>query len=157
MKGPRDIMGEKPEKEEGRSCARGDPHNDWNYASNPMNKQYASSGADNEASADTVLMDALAECYRVANGWEVRRPILSIMADRLTLARIRKWIPNLSQWCYTEAKRHCLLYGRGQPVQSLSPERRTVVSSDKVEHFVGFITSPLVIQDLPFDEKVIKL
>ena len=31
---------------------------------------------------------------RRSNGWEVRRQILSIMADRLTLARVRKWIPS---------------------------------------------------------------
>ena len=79
------------------------------------------------------------------------------MADKLSLAQIRKWIPDLSQWRSTEAKRHCLVYGRGQPIQSLSPRRRTVLSTDKIEHFVSFITSPQIIQELPFGKKTIKL
>ena len=122
-----------------------------------MNKQYSGTGEIAEKNVDVVFMDTLAECYRAACGWEVRRPILSIMADKRSLAQIRKWIPELSHRCFTEAKRHCLVYGRGQPIQSLSPRRRTVLSTDKIEHFFSFITSPQVIQELPFGEKTIKL
>lgn len=38
-----------------------------------------------------------------------------------------------------------------------SPGTRMRLSTDKVEHFVSFITSPHIIQDLPFGEKIIKL
>ncbi|XP_068707421.1 zinc finger protein 721-like [Montipora foliosa] len=130
----------------------------WNYVSDAMNKQYSGTGESAEKNVDVVFMVTLTECYRAACGWEVRRQILSMMADKLSLAQIRKWIPDLSQWCSTEAKRHCLVYGlRRQPIQSLSSRRRTVLSTDKIEHFVSFITSPQVIQELPFGEKTIKL
>ncbi|KAK2554929.1 hypothetical protein P5673_023615 [Acropora cervicornis] len=49
---------------------------------------------------DETLMNALAECYRAADdSWETRRQILSIMADKLTLNQLRRWIPDLSQHC----------------------------------------------------------
>ena len=127
----------------------------WNYISDAMNKQYSGTGESAEKNVDVFFMATLAEYYRTACGWEVRRQILSIMAEKLSLAQIRKSIPDLSQWCFTEAKCHGLVYGRGQPIQSLSPRIRTVLSTDKIEHFVSF--SPQIIQELPFGEKTIKL
>ena len=38
-----------------------------------------------------------------------------------------------------------------------SPGVRMKLSTDKVEHFISFITSPHIIQDIPFGEKIIKL
>ena len=49
-----------------------------------------------------------------------------------------------------------MLHGRGVPVQQ-SPQTRLYVSPTQVDHFLDFITSPHVIQDLPFGEKSIKL
>ncbi|XP_031570335.1 uncharacterized protein LOC116304704, partial [Actinia tenebrosa] len=105
---------------------------------------------------DTILLDALTECYNTAGSWGTRRQILSIMADKVSLNNLRKWIPDLTKYRYTEAKRHCLLYGRGEPVP-LSPQSRISVSTSKIDHFINFVTSPHIIQDLPFGEKTIKL
>ena len=65
------------------------------------------------SSVDETMTSALAECYRAADSWETRRQVLSIMADKLTLNQLRHWIPDLSQYRFTEARRHCLVYGRG--------------------------------------------
>lgn len=106
---------------------------------------------------DETLMNALAECYRAADdSWETRRQILSIMADKLTLNQLRRWIPDLSQHCFTEAKRHCLVFGRGLPVHT-TPSPRMKVSLAQIDHFVAFITSPHIVQDLPFGERRITL
>ena len=105
---------------------------------------------------DTILLGALTECYNAAGSWASRRQILSIMADKVSLNDLRKWIPDLTKYRYTEAKRHCLLYGRGEPVTQ-SPQSRISVSTSKIDHFINFITSPHLIQDLPFGEKTIKL
>ena len=44
---------------------------------------------------DETMMNALAECYRAADdSWGTRRQILSIMADKLTLNQLRRWIPD---------------------------------------------------------------
>ena len=68
---------------------------------------------------DETMMNTLAECYRAAeDSWETRQQILSIMAVKLTLNQLRRWIPDLSQYCFTEAKRHCLVFGRGLPVHT---------------------------------------
>ncbi|XP_044168290.1 uncharacterized protein LOC122952325 [Acropora millepora] len=106
---------------------------------------------------DETLMNALAECYRASDdSWETRRQILSIMADKLTLNQLRRWIPDLSQHCFTEAKRHCLVFGRGLPVHT-TPSPRMKVSLAQIDHFVAFITSPHIVQDLPFGERRITL
>ena len=78
------------------------------------------------------------------------------MADKLTLNQLRHWIPDLSQYCFTEARRHCLVYGRGAP-ELTDPTPRMRVSTAQIDHFIAFITSPHIIQDLPFGERTIML
>ena len=53
-----------------------------------------SSGEDStdDKCVDETLMLALAECYDAASSWETRRPILSIMADKVR-KRIIRYIP----------------------------------------------------------------
>ena len=102
------------------------------------------------------MMSALAECHCVADSWETRRQILSIMPDKLTLNQLRHWIPDLSQYRFIEARSHCLEGGRGAPVLT-APTPRMRVSTAQMDHFIAFITSPHIIQDLPFGERTIML
>ena len=105
---------------------------------------------------DETLMMALAECYNAADCWETRRKILSIMADKMPLKRLQHWIPNNTRYMFTEAKRHCLIQGRGAPVQNTITSRLRV-STSQIDHFTDFITSSHIAQDLPFGEKIITL
>ena len=109
-----------------------------------------------DCNVDTTLMEALVECYVAANGWETRRQILSIMADKMPFKQLKQWIPDLTKHTFTEAKRHCLIKGRGVPVQPVTVPR-TRFSTSQVDHFVEFITSSHIVQDLPFGEKTITL
>ena len=110
----------------------------------------------NKIAVDETLMEALAECYHAATCWETRRQILSIMADKVSFRKLRRWIPDLSNYRFTEAKRHCVVHGRGAPVPSVStPGMR--VSIAQVDHFISFITSAHAIQDLPFGERTVML
>ena len=68
---------------------------------------------DDEEREDEVLMQALAECYRNANNWQTRRQILSIMADKVSYKALHKWIPNLTRYRLSEARKHILVEGRG--------------------------------------------
>ena len=112
---------------------------------------------DDEERTDEVLMQALAECYRNANNWQTRRQILSIMADKVSYKAVQKWIPNLTRYRFSEARKHILVEGRGVAPSLQSPQTRMAVSQTQLDHFLDFITSPHVIQDLPFGEKSIKL
>ena len=70
---------------------------------------------------------------------------------------LKKWLPDLTRYRYNVAKRHSLIHGRGAVATKPSPGTRMKLSTDKVEHFISFITSPHIIQDLPFGERIIKL
>ena len=45
---------------------------------------------------DETLLDALASCYKSADHWDTRPQILSIMADKVSFAKIQEWIPGLT-------------------------------------------------------------
>ena len=84
-------------------------------------KEEATSSSVNET-----MMSALADGYRAADSWETRWQILLIMANKSTLNQLRHWIPDLSQYRLTEARRHCLICGRGVPVLTVSTPRMRV-------------------------------
>ena len=79
-----------------------------------------------------------------------------IMARKVSFKAVKRWIPNLSRYRYNIARHHVLLHDRGSTV-SLSNNTRMKVSPLKLDHFLTFITSAYVMQDLPFGEKTLKL
>ena len=142
-----------------REVAPEDPGQLWHALSKSQVTQRLFS-ADTESVTgftDETLLDALASCYKNADQWDTRRQILSIMADKASFAKIQEWIPGLTKYRYMMARQHILLYGRGAPVPSQSLRTRMVVPQEKLAHFLDFIASPHIIQDLPFGEKVVSL
>ena len=115
-----------------------------------------SSSDTEDGDVDQVLLAALAECYMNASTWQARRQILSIVADKLQFRTVKRWIPDLTRYRFTTAREHAIRYGRGVPP---APQVHTkmFVSQTQVDHFLDFITSPHIIQDLPFGEKSITL
>ena len=98
------------------------------------------------------LLGAFAESYLNAQHWSTRRQILSLMTDKLTVKELREFIPTVTSYCYNIARRHGLLRGRAAPL--LSQENwRMRTEPAKSEYFVSFITSPHIIQDVPFRGK----
>ena len=104
---------------------------------------------------DQVLMNALAECYNSANSWESWRQILSIMADKVPFY-LKKVDSRSYQISLQVARRHALTHGRGVPIPRIK-QTKILVSPIQLDHFLNFITSPYVIQDVPFGQKSIKL
>ena len=89
-------------------------------SSDALRRQLSDEEEDSdEDNMDVMVMEALAECYQAASRWETRRQILSIMADKVRYKTLLKFIPGLTKYRFTEAKRHCLTYGRGALVQSV--------------------------------------
>lgn len=85
--------------------------------------------------------------------------LLNVMRMQDTDTRfkvVKKWIPNLKRYRYNIVHQHVLLYGRGTAVLALKTTRMKVLP-EKLDHFLKFITSQYIIQDLPFGVKTLKL
>ncbi|KAK3712196.1 hypothetical protein QZH41_018426 [Actinostola sp. cb2023] len=121
-------------------------------ASKSITQQLSSDNeTDEDELVDNVFMEALAECYHNANNWETRRQILSIMSDKVKFQTLRNWIPDLTRYRFTCARKHVLIHGRGVPPPQTS-RTRMAVSKTQLDHFLDFICSPHLNQDLPFGE-----
>ena len=112
-----------------------------------------------DGSIDSIFMESLAECYRNAmlkGTWQIRRQILSIMGDKVSLNTLRIWIPDLARNKFRSARKHIKTHGRGVPPPKLT-RTRMAVSKTQLDHFLDFITSSHINQDLPFGERSVKL
>lgn len=115
-----------------------------------------SQSGEKDGSQDTVLLDLLKECYMNADHWSTRRQILSIMADKVPFEKLRKWIPGITRYRFNVARHHQVLHGRGSPVP-VPKYTRMYVTNEQLDHFLDFITSGHIMQDLPFGQKKLKL
>ena len=106
--------------------------------------------------SERAYLEALAESYKIASSWDTRRQILSIIAGVASYKATCEFIPGLTSYRFTVARLHGQQYGHGAPVPA---ERitRLRVERAQLDHFLGFITSPHLVQDLPFGEKVLSL
>ena len=115
-----------------------------------FDEKKASSGSNEK------YIKALAETYDNASSRNIKRQVLSIIADLATYEEIRKFLPGLTKYMFCEARKHRLTCGRGVPVVQKAGVR-TRVDINQLDHFVNFITSPYIVQDLPFGERFLKL
>ncbi|CAB3993489.1 Hypothetical predicted protein [Paramuricea clavata] len=69
---------------------------------------------------------------------------------------IQKFIPGVTEYCFKQARLHILKYGGGAPVPvQRSPRMR--LDECQLDQFLSFITSPHVVQDLPFGQRYLHL
>ena len=106
--------------------------------------------------AEIELLEFLTESYFNASHWSTRRQILSIMADKIPLKELQHYIPGVTSYRFSIARHHRLLHGRGTVVP-VDVARRMRVDYAQVDHFLNFITSSHVVQDLPFGEKNVEI
>ena len=93
--------------------------------------------------------DAFAESYWNAQHWSTRRQILTILTDKLSFKEVQEFIPTVTSYRYNIARHHTLLHGRTEPIPN-HEYRRMKVDQGKLEDFITFITSPHVLQVVPF-------
>ena len=106
--------------------------------------------------ADDKYLNSLAETYQNAASWDTRRQVLSIMADLVPYSLLQRYIPGITEYRVKTARKHKVKYARGSPVPvSTSPRMR--VNYAQLDHFLDCITSPHVIQDLPFGQRLLSL
>ena len=122
-------------------------------ASSSINKTL---GIDELPHSERVYLEALAESYNNATSWDARRQVLSIMSGVASYNDIAKFLPGLTKYRYSMANLHRLQFGRGTQVP-IQPSTRIRVDLKQLDHFLSFITSPHLVQDLPFGKKHLKL
>lgn len=113
-------------------------------------------GVDLLSPDEKSYLEALAEAYHNAKSWYTRRQILSIMSGTASYNNIVRFIPGLTRYRYSVANLHRLQYGRGTAVEQ-QPLTRIKVDLKQLDHCLGSITSPHLVQDLPFGSKKLKL
>ena len=122
-------------------------------SSTAMNKAL---GVSELSHSEHLYLEALAEAYQNATSWDTRRQVLSIMAGVGTFNDTSRYIPGLTRYRYSMANLHRSQFGRGAQVPQ-QPTTRIRVDLRQLDHFLGFITSPHLVQDLPFGQKHLKL
>ena len=105
---------------------------------------------------DKKYLSALAETYQNAVSWDTRRQVLSIMADLVPSSVIQKYLPGITEYRIKTARHHKFEYGRGAAL-AITKSPRMRVDNSQLDHFLSFITSPHVIQDLPFGQRFLRL
>lgn len=110
----------------------------------------------NSNTTDSCLVEALSECYDNCEHWSTKRQVLSIFADKLSFDELKEWIPDLKKNRVTVARKHAKEKGRGAVVPTVR-KTRMYIDEQKLDHFITFITSTHIVQDLPFGEKILKL
>ena len=111
---------------------------------------------DELSPTQTKHLQALAEAYNQAQSWQNRREILSIMAGVASYQTISVVIQGLTRYRYTLANLHRLQHGPSAPIPHHSFPRIRI-DRRQLDHFLDFITSPHLVQDLPFGQKALKL
>ena len=127
-----------------------------NLVSSKAISQRFPSEADGEKNVASALLEPLTECCNSATQWETRRQILSIMADKISFESLQRYIPNLTPYRFKIAKQYILMHGRGSPLLK-TVQKRMCARPEMVDHFISFITSQHVVQDLPFGQKKLTL
>ena len=109
-----------------------------------------------QTSADQKYVEALADTYQNANSWDTRRQILSVIADLIPYSVIQQLIPGIIEYRIKTARQHTIQHGCCVPLPaSKSPRMR--VDESQLDHFLCFITSAHVVQDLPFGQRYLYL
>ena len=101
-------------------------------------------------------LKSLAEAYQNASSWDTRRQVLSVMADLVPYSLIQRYLPGITEYRVKTAREHGKKYGRGSAVL-LSKSPRMRVNYAQLDHFLDFITSPHVVIDLPFGQRLLSL
>ncbi|XP_061188663.1 uncharacterized protein LOC133196824 [Saccostrea echinata] len=107
-------------------------------------------------SPDNNMLQFLSNAYNLSADWGTQRQILSLFAHAYTYNQLITFIPTLTKYRYTTARKHAITRGVGQQVQSPSYTREGL-SDHQVKHFIDFVMSPCIMTDSPFLETKLKI
>ena len=95
---------------------------------------------------------ALAESYKQASKPDTRHQLLSLVAGKISHTQLSKYIPDVTRYQYTAARKYSLEVSADFTVDQ-PQQHKTKVDITKVEHFIDFITASNVVQDIAIWEK----
>ena len=109
-----------------------------------------------EGIVEDMLVARLVILYEEAANWYTRQQILSLFVNDYSKSELLALIPGLSKWRIDEARKHAFQTKPGQPID---PPRITRCRLDavKVDHFLDFLSSPSVLQDVAYGTRTLKL
>ena len=85
-----------------------------------------------------------------------RKQILNVMADKLSFKDVEQLIPGLSRHRFHFVRLLRLQHGEEAPLLQMPVAVRGRVDPVRLEHFIDFLTSEHIIQDLPFGRRKLK-
>ena len=106
--------------------------------------------------SEKAYLKTLAEVYNNATSWDTRRQVLSIVADTSSFETIREHVLGLTAYRLGVAHLHRIEHGPAAPVPTQKAPRLRI-DERQLDHFLSFVTSPHLVQDLPFGERLLKL
>ena len=113
-------------------------------------------GLDELSETSKCYLQVLAEAYDKAHGLDTRQQILSMMCGVSNYNDISRFIPGLSRYRFTIANLHRLQHGSGASVTP-QPSSKIGVDPRQLDHFLSYIKSPHLVQDLPFGQERAKI
>ena len=94
--------------------------------------------------------------YKLADNRHTRMQILSLFVNAFSKSQLMEIIPGISKRQIDDARRHADLRGPGKP--SNAPEIiRVRLDATKTDHFLDFISSSSLLQDVSYGTKSLKL
>ena len=102
------------------------------------------------------VLEGIAEVYGNADDWTTHREIFSIVAPKISYKLLHSFIPGLTKYRFTAARKHAAEFSRGATVEQ-SPTIIARFEEHQVEHFIDFLASEHVCTNMPFGENVLKL
>ena len=102
------------------------------------------------------ITERLVEAYKLADNRHTRMQILSLFVNVFRKSQLMEIIPGISKRQIDDARRHADLRGPGKP--SNAPEIiRVRLDATKTDHFLDFISSSSLLQDVSYGAKSLKL
>lgn len=111
-----------------------------------LQKALYSSNPDSE---DTIIIESISKAYSSMTSWGTQRQLLSLLVEDHSYNEIKEYIPSLSKYKYTAARKHAAINGIGMPIENRS-QTREKATKEQIEHFLEFIMSPAIMTDSPF-------
>ena len=102
------------------------------------------------------VIKELISLYEESNSWYTKMTVLSVFVKHYTKSQLQQMIPGLTIWRIDQARKHAAVVGAG-----VSEERQSVVryrlDSQKLDHFLDFISCPHYIQDVAYGTKKLQM
>ena len=109
-----------------------------------------------DESKDADVIEGLVEAYKSAENRETRLQLLSLFVNKFSKSQLQEIVPGVSKRQIDDARKHADLRGPGMQVNP--PEiRRMRLKPAKTDHFLQFISTSSLLQDVAYGTKTIKL